>query len=255
MARGFNGSSDKITFAYNSKFDFGTDAFSISCWVYPTDFDGEETIVRRDSGGASPRQLFLFRLNQTTGTMQFEFGSVVSWPDNFNQVTGDTGFTTDVWEHAGAMRDRTNDQGKVYKGGVLDCTPQTDKDASIDVVDDLIYGVWVSGGVDQSGWFSGYIAEVGIWHRELSTTEWAALGKGYSPLFFPKSLIHYTPLIGRHSPEIDLMTGLNGTLDGTSAIAHPRIFYPTAQSYRMGAVGAPPAGTRRYYSPGIWRTV
>ena len=75
---------------------------------------------------------------------------------------------------------------------------------------------------------SGRIAEVGIWNAALTDAEVAILALGFSPPFVrPQSLIGYWPLIGRTSPEIDLVGGNDMAVTGATAFAHPGIIYPT----------------------------
>lgn len=75
--------------------------------------------------------------------------------------------------------------------------------------------------------FAGEIAEVGIWNVALGLSEIEALAAGISPIMIrPESLVLYVPIIGRSSPEINLV-GASIALDGTPPVAaHPRIIYP-----------------------------
>ena len=91
---------------------------------------------------------------------------------------------------------------------------------------------------------TGNIAEVALWSAALSDAEIASLAKGFSPLFIrPESLIDYWPLIGRFSPEIDVVGGMNGTLNSApGAAAHPGILYPASPFIPEPSAGTVGAG-------------
>ena len=76
--------------------------------------------------------------------------------------------------------------------------------------------------------WDGSIAEFAIWNRILTAAEAKGIGAGFSPLFYPNGLVLYTPLIGRSSPEIELIKGTGGTVNGAVVAAHPPIIYPSA---------------------------
>lgn len=85
---------------------------------------------------------------------------------------------------------------------------------------------------DGSGeYWDGKIAEFGVWNRILSAAEADILGKGFSPLFIPRGLVFYAPLVGKYSPEIDIVGGGSGTITGATAASHPRIIYPTTGGF------------------------
>lgn len=89
-----------------------------------------------------------------------------------------------------------------------------------------------------TGRFPGRIAEL-AWYdaTTFTTSDITALANGASPLLVhPAGLAQYYPLVGRHSPEIELIAGADGTLTGTSAAEHPRIMY--SPHSRLGYVGS-----------------
>lgn len=71
--------------------------------------------------------------------------------------------------------------------------------------------------------FAGKLAEVGVWHREISAGEAASLGNGLPASFLAPT--HYWPLWGIDSPEPDIGGGTHtaGTLTGTTAATGGRI--------------------------------
>jgi hypothetical protein len=76
--------------------------------------------------------------------------------------------------------------------------------------------------------FDGKMADVALWDTALTADEVVAYDRGMSPLLIkPGNLVAYWPLIGRFSPEIDVMGGLNLTLVGTPPVsAHAPVFFP-----------------------------
>lgn len=87
---------------------------------------------------------------------------------------------------------------------------------------------------------AGRMAEVAIYGGALiSLASAEALADGFSPMMIqPSSLAAYWQLIGRTSPEIELMNGASATVTGAAVTEHPRIIYP-----------APPQIS--YFIPGI----
>ena len=72
--------------------------------------------------------------------------------------------------------------------------------------------------------FSGSIAEAGIWNIALTDAEAAILAAGYSPLFVqPQNLVAYWPLVRGLT---DPVGGYDMTASGTTVSAHPRIIRP-----------------------------
>lgn len=98
-----------------------------------------------------------------------------------------------------------------------------------------------SSGSFQLPW-RGEIAEVAIWDAALEdspgatpgvSSEIASLAKGVSPLLVrPQSLVYYWPIVGKYSPEIDLISAGGMTVTGTATAAHPRVFMPKRSRVR-----------------------
>lgn len=89
--------------------------------------------------------------------------------------------------------------------------------------------------------FDGKMAEVAAWNRALSTGEIASLGKGFSPLFFPRELKRYHPLYNT-SYVIDRALGSTVTTGGTpDDFAHPRMIYPSNYKFAPFSTGEAPS--------------
>lgn len=70
----------------------------------------------------------------------------------------------------------------------------------------------------------GRLAEIGVWNRILTDAEIDQLADGFSPLFIPRGLVFYLPLV-RNVQDIK---GTALTDNGTTVATHPRIIYPTS---------------------------
>jgi hypothetical protein len=85
------------------------------------------------------------------------------------------------------------------------------------------------------------ICEFGMWDRILSLSEIQGLGGDKkSPLFYPRGLRLYPKDGMRRETPHNYISGETATLDGTSVIAHPRVFYPTRGYVGLAAATAPP---------------
>jgi len=80
----------------------------------------------------------------------------------------------------------------------------------------------------EGNYFQGKVAEAGIWDTELNTAQVAALAKGYAPsLIQPSNLMDYWPIIGRQSPEPNMMNASSATpTNSPTNFAHPPMIYP-----------------------------
>lgn len=134
-----------------------------------------------------------------------------------------TGYTVGVWHHACGVWASSTSRSVYIDGG--------SKGSNTDSI--LLSGFsrtnistrWVSNA--RGAFFDGCIAEPAIWDVALTDDEVASLARGFSPdQIRPQSLVSYWPIIGRHSPEIDVFGGFNLTVSGATQAEHPRVFLP-----------------------------
>lgn len=142
-----------------------------------------------------------------------------------------------TWNH-GAAKFTSNTSRTGYANGVAG-TPETTNKTSPTLTSTTIFSN-LEGGTGLSE-----LAEIGIWNTDLTDAEIDSLAKGACPLLIrPEALVRYWPLYGRHSPEIDLVGGVNLTLSGSAPVAdHPRIIQPRRRVLVSVPVSAPPATT------------
>lgn len=88
-----------------------------------------------------------------------------------------------------------------------------------------------------ASFFAGGLAECALWNRLISDDEKRALGRGFAPAFFPRGRVFYSPVDGRHSPEINMAGTTHGTVTGTTFLDHPPVIYPRQMGVQVPTVG------------------
>lgn len=142
-----------------------------------------------------------------------------------NSARTTTGYTINTWHHAMAVFSSESDR-EVWldDGGYDQETTTQNANTGMDTT-----SLGVAHYSPDTGFFSGMLAEAGVWNVALTSSEVSVLAAGHSPLLVrPQSLVAYWPLIGRMSPEIDLVGGFDLTLTAspTTADHPPTIYYP-----------------------------
>ena len=141
--------------------------------------------------------------------------------------------TANTWHHAVAAFDSSSPYQIAWLDGGNKGTSTSDKTPS--GIDQTGIGAWARGSPTQ--YFSGDLAEAAIWNVVLTDAEVAMLALGLCPLFVrPANLVGYWPIIGRYSPEIDLVGGFDMTVTGATVSNHPRIIRPSAQIFQFPSV-------------------
>lgn len=94
--------------------------------------------------------------------------------------------------------------------------------------------------VNGSQWWNGGLAELALWNAALTDDEAVSYHKGLSPLLIRPSLRRaYWPLMGRYSPEIDVVGGANATLVSTpTAGDHPPVIRPARRRFSQTTTAA-----------------
>ena len=225
-----------------------TNPFTIAVWLNTT----FTTAIRCICGvvqGAGANTLLQIQVNSNSlesldadkmrFTLRADGGLAVS-----GAFTNDAIHTDGVWHSLVATFDGDNNTIVAYLDGTsigLTYAAQTTPTAFSNFASGFLIGARENRGTNDA-FFSGSLAEFAIWTRALTAAEAGILADGFSPLFVPNSLRNYLPIIGRASPEPELRQGSNGTVTGTTNLAHPRIIYPSpAQIRRFTTAVAPPA--------------
>lgn len=243
MARDTNGGTDKISFSAFQNFT-GV-ACSVSCIVQFDALTRQKIIWSSEEGtGIESLWMSLGATDALADTWRW-----VRYGDTFeSKHAADTTLTTGVWYNlvatdGGAFTDHTDIH--LYRDGVeesYDGTNTQNGSGSEEAHD----GPWMlaaRSGANTRG-INGKLAEIGVWDRVLTASEVAILAKRYSPLFIPSGLVWYAPIMGKNSPERDIVGGDSGTLTGTTAFAHPRIIYPSPKQMEyIKTIVIPPGGS------------
>jgi hypothetical protein len=156
-------------------------------------------------------------------------------PEGYDAATT-AAFTANTWFHAAGVFASDTSRSAFLNGG----SKGTDTMSLVlETLNATQIGQWNYNDGVQLNYTNGRIAEAAIWNVALTDAEVSLLALGYSPLFVrPGSLVSYWPIIGRYSPEIDVVGGLGLTLNAAPAVAeHCRIFYPKRKTaFLPGAV-------------------
>jgi hypothetical protein len=192
---------------------------TLACWFNPDNVTADHSLLGMFDDASSNDGFYM----SVGGSAANDPLNVVTVAGASFAVATKNGCVAGLWQHAGGVFQATNSRTP-YLNGVAG-TPETSTrtPAAID-------NTWIGKYRGGSTLFADCsVAEAAIWNAALTADEMAMLALGVSPLLVrPGSLVHYWPIIGRYSPEIDLVGGLNLTLNGAgiTTVDHPRVFYP-----------------------------
>jgi hypothetical protein len=218
VARNFNGTNQKL---------LATSGAAIT--GVPATF---AAIVRTDTTSLEKSILGVSRSTSSTPLFRIIMSSAGKPSAQFrgtgttSQATGTTTLSTTAYQQiAGTFA--SDAATEIFYNGVSEATAAAPTNSSI-TVNQTEIGVLQRTSAAQ--FWDGDIAECAMWNAVLDAAEIAALAKGYSPLLIrPANLVAYWPLVGKNSPETDIVGRYDMTVTGATASAHPRIFLPTAQ--------------------------
>jgi hypothetical protein len=149
--------------------------------------------------------------------------SVKRNPDTGDQsiATSSANYSTNTWSHGAAVFSSATSNTVYLNGGnsATNTDNVTPTGANLNRT-----SIGRLGRLSATGFFSGMIAECGIWSVALTAADVASLAKGVSPLKIrPDALVAYWPIMGRTSPEMDVMGGFSLSVTGATTAEHPRI--------------------------------
>ena len=136
-----------------------------------------------------------------------------------SSVNSTTTFTNGEWSHAGAVYASDSSRTAYCNGGGA-ATNTTTVLTSPGFVD-LFVGTRPAPTL--GGFFTGDIAEVGIWNVALTAAEIASLAKGMTcDKIRPQSLVFYAPLVRNLTDQKGGLTITNN--NGATVATHPRVY-------------------------------
>ena len=234
MARLFDDASTQFLTTSNG---IASIPFTMACW-FKTDADGVSQSLMSPTNTASANNYFRLDVRMDIAGDPVTITSIDGTVAEGGETT--TGVTINTWNHACGVFASTTSRSVYLNGGSKATSTNFDSPSGQNRCD---IGTVYTGGASYLH-MSGSIAEAAMWGVALTDAEVAILALGYSPLLVrPQSLVAYWPLIGRTSPEIDLVGGYDLTLvNAPTTAAHPRIIYPPNMQSGLTIPGAPPAG-------------
>jgi len=229
MARLFNDASSQ----YLSRGTFAsvTTPFTVSCWIYiDTYLATRQRIIWLEDDDAGLK----FYLVDVMGSGEPPGNALLCnhFDGSHAAANTTTSISLNTWHHVCAVFANTSSRTIFLDAGGATTNNVLQNVITCDILE-------VGRGLSEA-YVSGRIAEVAIHNAALTVAEVTALAKGYSPLFVhPQSLVSYWPIIGRTSPEIDLVGGYDLTLvNAPTTAAHPRIIYPQRQQFGIPTTAA-----------------
>jgi hypothetical protein len=140
---------------------------------------------------------------------------------HITQPAASTWFGLGVSYNAGLAGDETGNEPLMYVNGISQTiTEDSNPNGTLGTTTGA-YSIGNDGGGIRN--WDGMLAEFAVWDALLDAAEFAALGKGYSPLLIrPASLVEHVPMV-RDNISRKLAAP---TITGTAVQPHPRIIMP-----------------------------
>lgn len=213
MARGFGTTSgaaatDRVLTTLSAK----TTLRSYSIWVYANAYAGSPRVF--DDGGTPVE-----RLGDNGSVWEY----LRAWSGS-NATWTVARPSTGAWHHFGITYDgsSTANDPLIYVDGTS--VTVTETTAPSGTLTTTAQALNLGNRAAQDRVWDGMMAEWGVWDRILSADDMAALGKGFSPMFFRNGLSDYIPMVrGNLSRKL-----APPTLTGTVVQPHPRVIHPSA---------------------------
>ena len=201
---------------------------TMAAWCWTTSTTEQQTIlwVGEAAEANTPRDQFRLGLDAAAHVQANTGNSAGS-----TAALSSTTYSASTWFHAAGVFDITTatDRAAFLNGGGKGTNTTNRVPAGIDRTS-IGFNDNAAPANPFGGTGTGYIAEVGLWNTNLTDSEILVLARGASPLLVrPGNLVAYWPLLGRHSPEIDLVGGANMAIQGTLSHSgnHAPIYYPS----------------------------
>jgi hypothetical protein len=218
MAYDFNNANSRYLSA--SIGSLSATPMTIACWVYPTATENDRAAIGVGDGSVH------------RNTIQHNLVGSPNVPQMAALAAGANGFATtgsafsyggetpvDQWSHvAGVFTSTTN--RTIYVGGISRATNAGNTGAQNNFTE-IIIGARRSTTI--ALYYTGRLADVGIYSAALTADEIASLAKGMTcDKVRPQSLVFYAPLV---RDLIDAKGGLTITNNNTATVAnHPRVY-------------------------------
>jgi hypothetical protein len=213
MAYSFDGSTQYFSTTTGSL--FADLPITMACWFITsntTTNQGLLNICDNTTGGQG------IRLN-AQGAVAGDPIRILSVGTATGSADTTTGFTANTWTHACGVFASATSRTVYINGG----SPGTNTTNSSGTGEDRLFQGVTRAASAFSNYFSGSLAEVGVWNAALTADEVLSLARGMSPsLIRPQNLTIYAPLVRNLT---DIKNGLTITNNGTATVSnHTRIY-------------------------------
>jgi len=189
---------------------------TIACWFNASVVQSGVLVSVGVSSGAHRNQLQA--VNGTPGVSNY-INAVAAGATTTAFSFGATDVNTNTWGHAaGVFASATSRTSYTNGGGAV--TNTTDCGTQNAATSIVVGARWST---TLGLYYSGLVADVGVWNVALTADEIASLAKGVAcRLVRPQSLVFYAPLIRE---LVDLRGGLAITNNNAATVAvHPRVY-------------------------------
>lgn len=207
---------------------------SVSVWVDPDNLTTENTIWWLGDSSLATHGLML----AFSGATALDPVRAIAFNSTSAVATTANAYNVGVWNHAVAIFASSTDRSVILNGDIANKgTNATSK--SVTSFNRTCFGRRADS--TPSDPHFGAIAECGMWDIALTDAEVIMLSKGVSPIYVrPQNLVSYWPLLGRSSPDRDLVGRQELTVNGTTTVPHTRVFnLGRDQLRRSTAAGGP----------------
>jgi len=212
MAYAFNGSNQFLSSSSFAGVGFN-EPLTLSCIFYPS------TTGRTLISLGPPDNQSLGYLLRISAVAQ---SKIIAAKNEVN-VTGPTTISLNTWNHGAGVFSSDTSKTCYLNGEATADTVTSTADATGTAFTALGIGRSHTTGANTRFW-SGRIAEVGIWTAALAAEEILSLSRGMSPdMVRPSSLVFYAPLI-RNLQDVRGGQALTNNAAAT-VINHPRIYH------------------------------
>jgi len=212
----FDGSNDYISVSDDSSMDFGTGSFSISLWVIATNYNNQSMmIINGTSGGGYSGKRYSLRYDDDD----------VKFAIDDNSTKTEFGTSSDflsggAWHHVVAVRDRADDELRIYVDGSESASTTDNTNNSIDSASEPVY--IGRDGIDYNGnYVDGRMDEICMFDYALSQSEITDLYNGIMPTPPPAQADGPTP--ADEATSVSVTTDLSWTA-GTGTYTHDVYF-------------------------------
>lgn len=205
---------------------------TLACWFNPANITAAHPLLGvYDGGGSLIDAIYLIASGNAAGD---PLRASVAQNGSFGEAGSSTGFSASTWQHACGVFTASNSRDVYLNGGskgsnTTNLTPSG--------IANTFIGRYRNNA--SNAYASASVAEAAIWNVALTESEIAALAAGYSPLMIrPDALVAYWPVVGKNSPETDMVGEYNLALSGTpDTVEHPRIIRPSAKILTFPSAG------------------